>query len=74
VVGNEESLETESFEAGLLDHPHYTRPRDFRGREVPEVLLSGDHGRIAEWRREASEEKTRRMRPDLLPESDSPGG
>jgi tRNA (guanine37-N1)-methyltransferase len=66
VVGNEESLGPESFEAGLLDHPHYTRPRTFRGMEVPEALLSGDHRRIAEWRRRAAEEKTRRNRPDLL--------
>jgi tRNA (guanine37-N1)-methyltransferase len=66
VVGNEESLGPESFEAGLLDHPHYTRPRSYRGMEVPEVLLSGDHTRIAEWRRRAALEKTRRNRPDLL--------
>jgi tRNA (guanine37-N1)-methyltransferase len=66
VVGNEESLGAESFEEGLLDHPHYTRPREFRGRSVPEVLVSGDHGRIARWRREAALEKTRRNRPDLL--------
>lgn len=66
VVGNEESLEPESFEAGLLDHPHYTRPREFRGMEVPDVLLSGHHGRIAEWRREQALAKTRRNRPDLL--------
>jgi tRNA (guanine37-N1)-methyltransferase len=66
VVGNEESLGPESFEEGLLDHPHYTRPRTFRGMEVPAELLSGDHGRVAEWRRRAAEEKTRRNRPDLL--------
>lgn len=73
VVGNEESLQEESFEAGLLDHPHYTRPRGFRGMDVPEVLLSGDHGRIAAWRRQAALEKTRRNRPDLLEgRSDSP--
>jgi tRNA (guanine37-N1)-methyltransferase len=66
VVGNEESLGAESFERGLLDHPHYTRPREFRGLAVPEVLLSGDHGRIAEWRRKAALEKTRSNRPDLL--------
>ncbi len=71
VVGNEESLVVESFETPhLLDHPHYTRPRSFRGMEVPEVLLSGDHGRIAAWQREAAREKTRRNRPDLLPEED----
>jgi tRNA (guanine37-N1)-methyltransferase len=66
VVGNEESLGPESFSEGLLDHPHYTRPASFRGMDVPEVLLSGDHGRIAEWRRRAAEEKTRRNRPDLF--------
>jgi tRNA (guanine37-N1)-methyltransferase len=66
VVGNEESLGPESFEDGLLDHPQYTRPRTFRGMEVPEVLVSGDHQRIAEWRRRAAEEKTRRNRPDLM--------
>jgi tRNA (guanine37-N1)-methyltransferase len=66
VVGNEESLDQESFETGLLDHPHYTRPREFRGLEVPGVLVSGDHARVAEWRRRAAEEKTRRNRPDLL--------
>jgi tRNA (guanine37-N1)-methyltransferase len=66
VVGNEESLGAESFEGRLLDHPHYTRPRSFRGLDVPEVLLSGDHARVAEWRRRAALEKTRRNRPDLL--------
>jgi tRNA (guanine37-N1)-methyltransferase len=66
VVGNAESLQGESFEAaGLLDHPHYTRPREFRGMGVPEVLLSGDHAAIAAWRREAAARKTRRNRPDL---------
>ena len=66
VVGNEDSLGPESFEGGLLDHPHYTRPRIYRGLEVPEVLFSGDHSRIAEWRHRAAVEKTRRNRPDLL--------
>jgi tRNA (guanine37-N1)-methyltransferase len=70
VVGKEESLRQESFEAGLLDHPHYTRPSEIRGLSVPEVLLSGDHARIAEWRRRAALEKTRRNRPDLLPPED----
>jgi tRNA (guanine37-N1)-methyltransferase len=82
VVGKEESLARDSFEDGILDHPHYTRPRAFRGMEVPAELLSGDHGRIAEWRRRAAEEKTRRNRPDLLgpgapggePEGPAPGG
>jgi tRNA (guanine37-N1)-methyltransferase len=70
VLGNEESLESESFtmDPGVLDHPHYTRPREFRGMGVPEVLLSGDHGRIAEWRRRAAQEKARRNRPDLAGE------
>ncbi|HWO71742.1 MAG TPA: tRNA (guanosine(37)-N1)-methyltransferase TrmD [Actinomycetota bacterium] len=66
VVGKEESLLRESFEEGLLDHPHYTRPAEFRGMRVPEVLLSGDHAAIERWRREAALEKTRRNRPDLL--------
>ena len=67
VVGKEESLVSESFEEGLLDHPHYTRPQEFRGMRVPDTLISGDHARIEEWRRRAAEEKTRRNRPDLLP-------
>ena len=66
VVGSEESLANESFEGGLLDHPHYTRPREFRGMTVPDVLVSGDHAAVARWRREAALEKTRRVRPDLL--------
>ncbi len=68
VVGNEESLIAESFTEGGLDHPHYTKPRSYRGMDVPDVLLSGDHARIEAWRREAALEKTRRNRPDLLPE------
>jgi tRNA (guanine37-N1)-methyltransferase len=66
VIGKEESHEHDSFEAGLLDHPHYTRPAEFRGLAVPEVLLSGNHAEIERWRREAALEKTRRMRRDLL--------
>jgi tRNA (guanine37-N1)-methyltransferase len=66
VIGSEESLEKESFEDGLLDHPHYTRPREFRGFTVPEPLVSGDHARVERWRREAALEKTRMNRPDLL--------
>jgi tRNA (guanine37-N1)-methyltransferase len=66
VIGKEESHERDSFaEPGLLDHPQYTRPAEFRGMAVPEVLLSGDHGAIDRWRREAAREKTRRNRPDL---------
>ena len=66
VIGKEESHQQDSFEGGILDHPHYTRPREFRGMQVPEVLVSGDHARIERWRREAAEAKTRRNRPDLL--------
>jgi tRNA (guanine37-N1)-methyltransferase len=66
VVGKPQSLERESFEDGLLEHPHYTRPREFRGLTVPEVLLSGDHGAIERWRHDAALEKTRRNRPDLV--------
>ena len=66
VIGKEESHERDSFaEPGLLDHPQYTRPAEFRGMAVPEVLLSGDHGAIERWRQEAAREKTRRNRPDL---------
>lgn len=67
VIGREESHERDSFGAdGLLDHPHYTRPAEFRGMKVPDVLLSGDHAGIERWRRAAAREKTRRNRPDLL--------
>jgi len=66
VVGKEESLDRESFEQGNLDHPHYTRPQEFRGMSVPDVLLSGNHAEVERWRREAALEKTRRNRPDLL--------
>lgn len=66
VVGEADSVRLDSFEDGLLDHPHYTRPRVFRGREVPEVLLSGHHERIRRWRREKRVEETARYRPDLL--------
>lgn len=66
VIGREESHEQDSFsEPGLLDHPHYTRPREFRGMQVPDVLLSGNHAEIEAWRTEAAREKTRRNRPDL---------
>ncbi|MFB6263808.1 MAG: tRNA (guanosine(37)-N1)-methyltransferase TrmD, partial [Bradymonadaceae bacterium] len=68
VLGNEASLDEESFADGRLEYPQYTRPRSFRGREVPEVLLSGDHGRIAEWRREQSRRRTLNRRPDLTAE------
>jgi len=65
VVGNPESVVNESFREGLVEEPHYTRPAEFRGWEVPEVLLSGNHERIAEWRRLQREDRTRRRRPDL---------
>ena len=67
VIGREESHEQDSFgDEGILDHPHYTRPAEFRGMRVPETLLSGNHAEIERWRREAALEKTRRNRPDLL--------
>jgi tRNA (guanine37-N1)-methyltransferase len=66
VIGKDESHEHDSFEDGILEHPHYTRPPEFRGLAVPEVLLSGNHAEIERWRREAALEKTRRVRPDLL--------
>ncbi len=65
VVGNAESIERESFREGTIEEPHYTRPAVFRGWEVPEVLRSGDHGRIEEWRRSQREERTAARRPDL---------
>jgi len=65
VVGDERSVQQDSFSAGLLDHPHYTRPADFRGMKVPDVLLSGNHAEIEKWRREQSEQLTKRNRPDL---------
>jgi tRNA (guanine37-N1)-methyltransferase len=66
VIGREESHERDSFsEPGRLDHPHFTRPREFRGMEVPDVLVSGNHAEIDRWRREAADDKTRRNRPDL---------
>jgi tRNA (guanine37-N1)-methyltransferase len=66
VVGNPGSVETESFRQGLLEEPHYTRPADYRGLTVPEVLLSGDHARIEEWRRQQRLSRTASRRPDLL--------
>lgn len=69
VMGAALSGQEESFEAGLLEYPHYTRPRIWEGREIPDVLLSGDHARIAAWRRAKAEEITRARRPDLLPRS-----
>ncbi len=66
VLGNAESLASESHAAGLLEYPQYTRPAEFRGWRVPDVLLSGDHGAVARWRSEQSERLTRERRPDLL--------
>ncbi|KAB2494718.1 tRNA (guanosine(37)-N1)-methyltransferase TrmD [Priestia endophytica] len=66
VLGNKASAVEDSFSTGLLEHPHYTRPSDFRGMKVPDVLTSGDHKRIAEWREEESLRRTFLRRPDLL--------
>ncbi|MEW5964788.1 MAG: tRNA (guanosine(37)-N1)-methyltransferase TrmD [Pseudomonadota bacterium] len=70
VVGAAESLAEESFESGLLEHPHYTRPREWEGRAIPDVLLSGDHRAIDQWRHAEAERITRARRPDLAPPSD----
>jgi tRNA (guanine37-N1)-methyltransferase len=66
VMGKEASGSDESFEHGLLEHPHYTRPRDFEGRGIPEILLSGDHAAIARWRHEQALKLTQERRPDLV--------
>ncbi len=66
VMGADASGTEESFEAGLLEYPHYTRPRDWEGRAIPDVLLSGNHAAIARWRRQEAERITRERRPDLL--------
>jgi tRNA (guanine37-N1)-methyltransferase len=66
VLGDDLAAQQDSHANGLLEHPHYTRPADFRGMKVPEVLLSGDHARIAAWRRESSIQRTAERRPDLL--------
>lgn len=66
VMGKEESAAQESFEGGLLEYPHFTRPRVFEGGAIPDVLLSGDHAKIAAWRRAEAERVTRERRPDLL--------
>jgi len=70
IMGSGASASEESFEDGLLEYPHYTRPREWEGRRIPEILLSGDHKRIAEWRRGQAEAVTHGRRPDLTP----PGG
>lgn len=66
VLGKDESSQEESFEQGLLEYPQYTRPADFKGMKVPEVLLSGHHSRVERWRKEQALERTRQIRPDLL--------
>jgi tRNA (guanine37-N1)-methyltransferase len=69
-LGDEDSAKDDSFSEGLLEYPHYTRPEEFRGMKVPGILLSGDHGKIAQWRREQAIERTKKCRPDLLEEAD----
>lgn len=69
VIGDPQSHQQDSFQTGLLDYPHYTRPPDFRGQAVPEVLLSGHHARIEAWRRQQALERTQLRRPDLLMDS-----
>jgi tRNA (guanine37-N1)-methyltransferase len=69
VLGNKESAVEDSFSTGLLEHPHYTRPANFRGHDVPEVLLSGDHAKIEAWRRQEALRRTYERRPDLLTEN-----
>jgi tRNA (guanine37-N1)-methyltransferase len=69
VLGGEGATEEESFQTGLLEYPHYTRPREFEGLTVPEVLVSGDHARIARWRREQALRRTMALRPELLEEA-----
>ena len=66
VMGNAQSGQFESFEQGLLEHPQYTRPAEWEGRRIPEVVTSGDHARVAQWQREKAQELTRLRRPDLL--------
>ncbi len=68
VLGNDQSADDESFSAGLLEYPHYTRPAEFRGWEVPDTLLSGDHARVERWRRAQALIRTMRRRPDLIGE------
>ena len=72
VAGNAQSLSEESFETGLLEHPHYTRPQSWEDREIPAVLTSGDHKKVAAWRRDKSEELTKARRPDLYAASRTP--
>ena len=72
-LGDARSATEDSFSCGALEYPQYTRPRDFRGMKVPDVLLSGDHGRVARWRAEQSRERTRARRPDLMAQARSGG-
>jgi len=65
-LGDEDSPKDDSFSAGLLEYPQYTRPEVFRGMKAPDILLSGDHGKIAQWRRQQAAERTKKCRPDLL--------
>jgi len=70
-LGDEDSAKNDSFSEGLLEYPQYTRPEVFRGMKVPEILLSGDHAKIAEWRKQQSIERTKKSRPDLLSDNDN---
>lgn len=74
VVGKWESVQQESFQTELLDHPHYTRPPEFKGWKVPEVLLSGNHGKISIWRKKKALEKTLKNRPDLIKRKERKNG
>jgi tRNA (guanine37-N1)-methyltransferase len=67
VLGDDASATDDSFATGLLEFPHYTRPPEYRGWKIPDILLSGNHAHIARWRREQALERTRQRRPDLLP-------
>jgi len=69
VLGDENANVEESFSKGLLEYPQYTRPREFRGHQVPEILLSGDHRKIADWRQKKAIEQTLKKRPELLKEA-----
>jgi tRNA (guanine37-N1)-methyltransferase len=73
-MGNAASATDESFAAGLLEYPQYTRPAVYRGLEVPAVLRSGDHGAVARWRRQQALDRTRHLRPDLLEQADGGDG
>ena len=73
-LGCEQSAEQDSFSSGLLDYPHYTRPAEYRGLKVPDVLLSGHHQEIEKWRHEKALQKTLKCRPDLLEKPDSISG